>query len=313
MGNKLKPKNLLWLITEQCNLRCKYCRFSQSQSTSELTLDEGLNLLHKGRLLNYERVIFSGGEPFLRDDLMILLTSSLQMDYKVNINTNGTLITESLAKELCALPLSEIVISLDSTSTENDFYRGFTSRVVEAIKCLINYKNPTTSISTETVVHQQNYKLLNNIYRSLKNLGVDNITFHTIHLTKNHKHYENLAIPPMVEKDKRDLFEAMLPWAKETGYVKYVDFLQQFFCGYNVEAVKCQIPRILTIIRSNGDVFPCFDREDLLIGNVRNKPLDAIIENEKLKRYYNEIQNARCLSQHCLYMFKFGLRDKRMK
>ncbi|MGM9601752.1 MAG: radical SAM protein [Faecousia sp.] len=88
-----------------CNLQCKMCYV---RKTAEEVRQVG-GLIPAGQWLDWARQaadagllypLLTGGEPFLREDLPQILTGMQQMGLQVSINTNATLVDESMARWL---------------------------------------------------------------------------------------------------------------------------------------------------------------------------------------------------------------------
>jgi len=63
-----------WNMTKACNLRCKHCyRDAGERDEHELNTIEGKHLLFELRESGFDRIIFSGGEALLRDDIYELI------------------------------------------------------------------------------------------------------------------------------------------------------------------------------------------------------------------------------------------------
>ncbi len=117
-------KYLRLAVTDRCNLRCFYCMPA-----------EGLHFLPKEQLLSYEEMLrlsslftdmgvekirITGGEPFVRKDLInflekLSLNENLQ---NLSITTNGIL-TKPFLPHLKALGINNINMSLDSVDEKN--------------------------------------------------------------------------------------------------------------------------------------------------------------------------------------------------
>ena len=127
IDNHGRPINYLRLaVTDRCNLRCFYCM-----------PEEGIQYLPKPHLLSYEEMIrlvsilaemgiskvrITGGEPFIRRDIMPFLwkLSEIEGIEKINITTNGVL-TAPLVPELKKLGVSSVNLSLDSLDRQRFF------------------------------------------------------------------------------------------------------------------------------------------------------------------------------------------------
>ena len=108
-------------VTDRCNLRCNYCMPS-----------EGINFANNDKLFSIEELIrlskivvaqginkirITGGEPFVRKDLMVLLRELSAMNglEDISITTNATLIGPYIS-ELKTLGIKNINVSMDAIS-----------------------------------------------------------------------------------------------------------------------------------------------------------------------------------------------------
>jgi len=125
--NHGRPLNYLRLaIIDRCNLRCFYCM-----------PEEGIKYMQREELLSYEemerlitvmagmgvdKVRITGGEPFLRKDLMTFLKTirNIKGIEQINITTNGVY-TKEYIDELKALDITNINLSLDTLDKEKFF------------------------------------------------------------------------------------------------------------------------------------------------------------------------------------------------
>ncbi len=113
-------------VTDRCNLRCFYCM-----------PEDGLNWLSRTELMSYEEMLrastllvkmgiekirITGGEPFVRKDIMKLLTSLSQLNglKELSITTNGIL-TAPYVAEMKALGIRSVNLSLDTLDANRFF------------------------------------------------------------------------------------------------------------------------------------------------------------------------------------------------
>ncbi|MBV8255186.1 MAG: GTP 3',8-cyclase MoaA [Chitinophaga sp.] len=105
-------------VTDRCNLRCTYCMPEQmkfEQKSSLLTDDEIIRLV---KMLAYDgisKIRITGGEPFMRPDLLSLLEKIKNIEgiTDITITTNGVL-TKPFIPALCDLGIQQINLSLDT-------------------------------------------------------------------------------------------------------------------------------------------------------------------------------------------------------
>lgn len=106
-------------VTDRCNLRCTYCmpaggfRFLPHEAI--LRYEELLRLVRITAGLGIRKVRVTGGEPFVRKGILVFLEGlcSVPEVEDVSVTTNGVLL-ESLAKDLWAVGVRRINVSLDT-------------------------------------------------------------------------------------------------------------------------------------------------------------------------------------------------------
>ncbi|MEY8021841.1 GTP 3',8-cyclase MoaA [Muriicola sp. SD30] len=110
-------------VTDRCNLRCHYCMPSEgikfAKNKNLLTIEE-LKLLANTMVdQGIDKVRITGGEPFVRKNLMELLRylSSLKGIKELSMTTNATLIGPHI-KELKDLGITNINLSLDAINRD---------------------------------------------------------------------------------------------------------------------------------------------------------------------------------------------------
>ena len=110
-------------VTDRCNLRCHYCMPAEGidfvKNDKLLTIEE-LKLLSKVMVgQGIDKIRITGGEPFVRKDLMVLLRymAGLPGLNELSITTNATLIGPYI-DELKALGITNINLSLDAINRE---------------------------------------------------------------------------------------------------------------------------------------------------------------------------------------------------
>ncbi|MCU0572152.1 MAG: 12,18-didecarboxysiroheme deacetylase [Syntrophobacteraceae bacterium] len=121
-----KKPVVVWNATRRCNLRCIHCyaHAKDQPAPDELSTEEGKLLLDDLARFGAPVVLFSGGEPLMRPDLVELAEYAVGKGMRAVISTNGTLITPAVAQSLRDVGLSYVGISLDGLEAVNDRFRG---------------------------------------------------------------------------------------------------------------------------------------------------------------------------------------------
>jgi MoaA/NifB/PqqE/SkfB family radical SAM enzyme len=133
----------LWIYTNyDCNLRCSYCvaKSSPNAARRAIGLANVKRLVDEAVELGFSEIFFTGGEPFILNDIYAMLAYS-SARVKTSVLTNAMLLHGSRLEKLCAVRNDNLVlqVSLDGARPEeHDAYRGAGSwaKAVESIKTL---------------------------------------------------------------------------------------------------------------------------------------------------------------------------------
>jgi len=148
-----RPYHVQWLITRRCNYRCRGCNVWRDQDTKELSTDEikkGLDIL---RELGVVEVVFSGGNPLLRDDIGEIIEYASKF-FIVTVYDNGSM----AVKKIDALRKADFVaISIDSLDPKkNDYVRGVKGAWSNAMKAVQTLHEEGINVSVSPTISQFN-------------------------------------------------------------------------------------------------------------------------------------------------------------
>lgn len=186
-------------VTDRCNLRCFYCMpeegIKYEAREALLSYEEMLRLIRLLASMGIEKVRITGGEPFVRRDMIHFLRELCAIDgiRKVNITTNGTL-TEALVPELKAMGINAINLSLDTLDRDRFFAitrRDAFTQVMQTYKALLAHGIPT-KINT-VVMDGQNTEDIIPMAMLTKNDPVSVRFIEEMPFNGEGAHYERLA------------------------------------------------------------------------------------------------------------------------
>jgi len=182
MGRPRKlPLNLTFSVCYRCNSRCKTCNVYKKHA-DELSLREWRKIFKKiGKTPFW--TTFSGGEPFLRKDLIEVVCEAYSncRPSIINIPTNGLLVSripESVRDIARHCKKSQVVInvSIDDINEKHDKIRGIAGnyeKAIETFKKLKSIDASNLSIGIHTVISKYNVKRIPHIYEVLQHLKPD--------------------------------------------------------------------------------------------------------------------------------------------
>jgi len=114
------PVALTWIVTNECDKRCRYCfknpRYRKSKISHDSTLSQErvLALFDEAVTLGVTKVFLQGGEPFIRKDMVHILCHLARADFDIVILTKHE-VSDSDSRTLAHAGLKELHISLDSS------------------------------------------------------------------------------------------------------------------------------------------------------------------------------------------------------
>lgn len=126
---------VVWNVTRRCNLLCAHCYTASTSSPGphELTSAEALAVVQDLASFQVPVVLFSGGEPLLRHDIIELMASAASAGVQPVLSSNGTLLTQQWVDRLRAAGVRRAGISLDGMEDTNDRFRGMRGAFQQAL------------------------------------------------------------------------------------------------------------------------------------------------------------------------------------
>jgi len=280
-------------ITRRCNLRCKMCFiWEEKPSDDRLNEDNLCELFKSSKILRHAQVVsFSGGEPFLRKDLMNIVSSLFVKTQikKIVIATNGTMtdrIIDGVRYILSNIPGDKQLIiqfSLDGIGSVHDNIRGVdgtfekvNATILELTKIRENFSS-NLSLSILSIYQPDNKYNFNEVYKYARQKKI-NFSFNVLNNTEFNKMSKSAYSRKLISKDDID---HLVPQLQErVGYVmglRDFDLLRQ----------KCFAGYATVYIENDGNVYPCYavsHLEEFRMGNVLDEGFDGIWKGQTSQR-----------------------------
>jgi radical SAM protein with 4Fe4S-binding SPASM domain len=171
---------VVWNITRTCNLKCIHC-YSDSYAEKyegELTNAEAKRNLDDLAEFKVPAVLFSGGEPLVRPDLLDLITYAVSKGLRVTLSTNGTLIDDAIAANLKALNLAYVGISLDGIGETNDHFRGVPGAFERAVRGFCACHKAGQKVGLRLTLTKHNCHDLHEIFDFIEAEGIQRACFY---------------------------------------------------------------------------------------------------------------------------------------
>ncbi len=171
---------VVWNTTKRCNLRCEHCYAAADVegAPGELTTAEGKALLDDLAEFGVPVVLFSGGEPLVREDLPELVAYAADRGLRPVLSTNGTLLTRERASELRDAGLQYAGVSVDGRRERNDRIRGQRGAFDAAVRGIEACLDVGVKTGLRYTITEHNVADLEGVVDLLVDVGVDRFCFY---------------------------------------------------------------------------------------------------------------------------------------
>jgi MoaA/NifB/PqqE/SkfB family radical SAM enzyme len=326
---------VLFAPTSRCNSRCVSCDWWRSDGASDLTMGEIRKLAHELGRYGTRGVVFTGGEPLLRPDVMEIADVFIERGFKLHLLTSG-LALERYASAI-ATRFGEVTVSLDGHTPE--LYREI--RGVAALDVVlagvrrIRELAPHIPLRARSTIHRLNFRFLGPLIVKALDAGFDQISFLAADVTSEaFNRIQKLRVLDaaaggdepralILTAEETDEMETVVEdvittYARELDDRRVVpgpEGLRRLVGYYRAQlgrgpfpTVDCNAPWTSVVIEANGAVRPCFFHAP--VGNLRERPLDDLLTQAMpaFRRGLNVATDTTC--QRCVCTLKVGLRSK---
>jgi radical SAM protein with 4Fe4S-binding SPASM domain len=165
-------------FNQSCNFKCIYCyALDSARRPDELTRDEFIGVIHQAQELGARKIIILGGEPMLYPHILEMIGYIKKLDMEIELFTNGTNITRSVAQELfdngvrAVLKMNTFDESLQDTLTG---CKGSYLQIQEALKNLklAGYPSQENPLGVSSIICQQNIHELPRLWQWLRDQNI---------------------------------------------------------------------------------------------------------------------------------------------
>ncbi|MBI5845077.1 MAG: 12,18-didecarboxysiroheme deacetylase [Deltaproteobacteria bacterium] len=216
-----KKPVVVWNMSRRCNLKCVHCyaHATAQAGPEELTTAEGKALIDDLAAYGSPVMLFSGGEPVMREDLVELADHAVKRGMRAVISTNGTLIDKAKAKALKDVGLSYVGVSLDGMREVHDRFRGVKGAFDEALTGIDNCREAGIKVGLRFTVNKRNASEVPAVFDLLEERDIPRICFyHLVYAGRGTKlmeedldHAETRAVVDLIMDRARDLSDRGRP------------------------------------------------------------------------------------------------------
>jgi radical SAM protein with 4Fe4S-binding SPASM domain len=294
---------VVWNITKRCNLNCRHCYLDSYDKDykGELTTKEGEELISQIKEIGSPLLLFSGGEPLLREDILNLGRIALKNGINIALSSNGTLIDEKMAEKIKEVGFQYVGVSIDGLEDTHNKFRGDEESFKKVIRGIRNLKREGIKTGIRFTINRYNYKELPELINLALDEGVERFCiYHLVYTGRG----EMLLNKDISHEERKDLIKFLIEMAIKINSSEssmeilttdnHVDavFLYHYLIEdkkEDVEKIKeffikeggCSAGRKIVNIDSFGSVHPCQFWPSINLGNIREKKLWEIWNNKE--------------------------------
>lgn len=205
---------VVWNMTKRCNLECKHCYSSSTteRDPNELSTAEAKEMIEDLADFDVPVLLFSGGEPYLRDDLFELVEHARERGVRPVISTNGTMLDEENARKSKEAGLMYVGVSLDGLEETNDYFRGQEGAFDQALEGIRNSIDAGNKTGLRFTITKHNQDDLPGIMDLLAEEGIERMCmYHLDYVGRG----EEIRQHDLTDAEKREALDTLFEKTRE--------------------------------------------------------------------------------------------------
>ncbi|WP_461811672.1 radical SAM protein [Faecalimonas sp.] len=291
-----------WHLSETCNLKCAHC-YQEDHVPVQLSFEK-LEIIYK----QYKRLLsklnmkghinITGGEPLCNPYLfkVLDLIKKDKENISFSILTNGTLITDEIARKIKSYNPYYVQVSLEGGKKTNDAIRGKGTykKIAKGIHYLKKY-DIYTSISF--TASKMNYKEFPKVVWYGRKHHVNNVWSDRYIPLGDGENRENVLSLNETQEYLKSMYKEKMKLRKQHSHTNISMNRALQFLMTNDFAYGCTAGDSLLTVMENGDLVPC-RRMPIYIGNVLREDMyelythNLILQELRIQKVPDECQKC---------------------
>jgi len=343
-GYAFWPIDITLQLTFACNIRCTNCY--QHILRDSIYQGHEFKAQYFPSVENYKKFIFearhmipnirlSGGEPFLYPDLFELARYIKTLNLPVTISTNGTLVCDHV-QTILEHQVDFLIVSVNGPEKVHDRIvnkPGAFKATENGLREILAARKTTSAFFPRVIINfscaNDNQQYMMEMVDIAESLGIDSLTFtHLWYWNQNavaqqNKEYPQFgymeptstgALPGVDAQAMADLVQQIRKRKTTTRITFYPDLPAEDIITYYhhpeqaLGAAECIVPWMVTYVRPNGDVAPCYLNN--VVGNLKSQSFSEIWNGARYRELRMHLlkhkQFPACKRCTGLFLFRSG-------
>ncbi|MGA2682704.1 MAG: radical SAM protein [Candidatus Bathyarchaeia archaeon] len=303
-----------WRCTFACDSNCVHCTSSGKPAVpNELDTKDALKMVDQ--IADFGASFFgvTGGQPFLRKDLLQIIAHARELGLNASIITDGRLMDKAAFDNLVKCQV-KISVSIDGAKKTNDAIRGAGAyaSAVSAIKKFSKEKLLNCLVYTFAnagAVTNANVEDMRHVLDLACKYDARWVVFHgMIPYSQDKENLKADLTPQQYEWVCNQLYDLTLEYkgkpginiyipfyarvAKQRGMPDFENWYNNFFLG------RCFFGKFFSVAE-NGDAIPCSYNDAYRLGNVKEKSLKQIWDDMQSSEFFAEVKDKSKIKGKC--------------
>ena len=283
------------------------------------------------------QIYLGGAEPFIREDLLLILEYLKSQNFSVTLATNGTLLDLEKIERLVDIGVDDIKFSIDGNEEVHDTIRGkgVFKKATQAAKNMAHYKKLKAKekprITVNITINAAISGELKNTLEAIKRATGDSADFYRFHhlwyLSEKELTRHQAAIKRTLGCEAAEARAHLTSVSGRLNPIQLADEIDQirqcekitffpdlrhndvikFYTEGKVVKERCAAAFSGAVIKPNGEVKFCPDKwiDDYVIGNIRQESFQALWNNKQARKFRRILVKQRHFTgcQRCSWMY----------
>lgn len=284
------PFRVTWDLTMKCNLMCRHCYNSSEPQVEELSPSQVHTIADKLADSKIFFVSLSGGEPLMEPEIWNIIKKFKSRGKLVQLISNGTLVTERIAKKIKEHDVNSVQISIDGLKETHEYQRGVEGcfdKTVRGVEYLLRENVP---VVVNTLVFQRNRYEIPELLDKLIQLGVGEFRTSRLILMGRGEDLEKEVLTPEQTKS----FILYILEQRETLKDKIqifpdecMSFVGEKIQDYGLSWYGCPAGRTECAVDNKGNVYPCVFLmcDEFCMGNLLESAFDDVWNSQQFDEF----------------------------
>lgn len=278
-----KAQVVTFVVTEDCNLRCKYCYITHKKANKVMDFNTAklfIDYLFEDKIARKEAVIleFIGGEPLLEVGLIDEICDYFKLisyekndewywNYRISISTNGVNYSDEDVQKFVKKNIGKlsIGITIDGTKEKHDLQRVYPSEkgsyddIMKSIPLWVSQLHSHTKVTFAS----DDLKYLKESIIELWNMGIKSVAANVV--------FENVwkeGDDQLFEVQLHELADYIIDNELYNKYncTLFSDSLGGYYSSSDLNSTYCGAGKMMAI-DADGNIFPCIRYKDYSLNN----------------------------------------------